>query len=589
MDTEPRNEVMGREGYYRDWTHLDPNILHSIAELAKFIRDKGHGIDTREALAQILERAGFTSEEAINISNRAQINSAEALTKSIESALKANQAISSASNLQQQVNSLVLSGDSSPAADQAKVDDKGFTHPTLKRRIDSSDLAKYRIKNGKIKLPSDFPKRPFDIFKVSDWNFTHNATPYNQHDWSTATEVFIAGLGATTGVGTSASTPITLETFHANVTSNLYGAQKDFILSFINTYYTVYSSVNLGNLHKNLFLRSVSLKGKTYMHPFSLQGGSAVSQPWVADVNIFKTTITGTSGKVPINTGAGEDEFGISNPHIPVASVSEVRNLVGAYYHDLATKTIYLHAYPSEVITDGESIMMVGNRVFDVTNTSNNVLIFENLHFINGAYRLNPSTIETKLYFFGCKFYKGAQDAFAITGAYTAYLLDCVGAYPNKDAFNYHTTDPDSLAVEVNGRGYGAGQYKYIGEGNQGRGSNNGSTAHDSMYMLRVGGEYWDCEGPIIADVGNCYSISIGCRSFDILSTATTSLMSGLYVENQEGLTLEQEKPKYFIECEQHGKHFTQGVRGVRSNKTYVQAVNVDIGEGQLIDWEDVV
>jgi len=62
------------------------------------------------------------------------------------------------------------------------------------------------------------------------------------------------------------------------------------------------------------------------MHVFQLQGGTAVSQTWIQVGNIFQTTINGSSDAVPINTGAGEDEFGISNPHIPVVSVSEVRN-----------------------------------------------------------------------------------------------------------------------------------------------------------------------------------------------------------------------------------------------------------------------
>ena len=566
-DLLPLDEVLARDGYYKDWTHLDPEVFYSLTQISNFIKTKGYGVDVRLLIAQLAEHFGLKTTQVVDLAN---------LLSTKHDALK------------DQFDVIIRDATSGADWGGEIVLARGGK-ATLGKRLDEGELANYRIKNGKIKIPSDFPKLPFDIFKVSDWNFTHNATPYNQHDWSTATEVFIAGLGATTGLGTSTSAPISLETFHANVTSNLYGVQNDFILSFVNTYYTLYSSINLGALHKNLLLRSASLKGKTYMHPFQLQGSSSITQPWTLDGSIYKSTISGAVDGIPVNVGAGEDEFGISNPHIPVASVSEVRNLVGSYYHDSATRIMYLHPYPSENILDVEIIQKVGNRVFDIANTSNNVLMFENLHFLNGNHRFNPSSVETKLYFFGCNFYRGAQDAFAITGIFTVYLFDCVGAYPNKDTFNYHTTDENSLAVEINGRGYGAGQYKYINEGNQGRASNNGSTAHDGMYMLRVGGEYWDCEGPIIADVGNCYSISIGCRTFDILSTTTTSIMSGLYVETQEGVTFTQEKPKYFIECEQHGKYFTQGVVALRSNKTYVQAVNVDIGEGILIDWEDVV
>lgn len=55
-DLLPLDEVLERDGYYRDWTHIDANTFHQISELMKFIREKGYGVDTREAIAQALER-----------------------------------------------------------------------------------------------------------------------------------------------------------------------------------------------------------------------------------------------------------------------------------------------------------------------------------------------------------------------------------------------------------------------------------------------------------------------------------------------------------------------------------------------------
>ena len=55
-DSLPLDEVLERKGYYRDWTHIDANTFHQISELFKFIREKGYGTDTREAIAQALER-----------------------------------------------------------------------------------------------------------------------------------------------------------------------------------------------------------------------------------------------------------------------------------------------------------------------------------------------------------------------------------------------------------------------------------------------------------------------------------------------------------------------------------------------------
>ena len=55
-DLLPREETTARQGYYKDWTHIDANTFHQISELVKFVREKGYGADTREAIAQSLER-----------------------------------------------------------------------------------------------------------------------------------------------------------------------------------------------------------------------------------------------------------------------------------------------------------------------------------------------------------------------------------------------------------------------------------------------------------------------------------------------------------------------------------------------------
>ena len=65
-DLLPREEVTARQGYYKDWTHIDANTFHQISELAQFIREKGHGVDTREAIAQALERVYHDAAQSGN-------------------------------------------------------------------------------------------------------------------------------------------------------------------------------------------------------------------------------------------------------------------------------------------------------------------------------------------------------------------------------------------------------------------------------------------------------------------------------------------------------------------------------------------
>ena len=65
-DLMPLDEATARTGYYKDWTHIDADTFHQISELAKFIREKGYGADTREAIAQALERVYHDAAQSGN-------------------------------------------------------------------------------------------------------------------------------------------------------------------------------------------------------------------------------------------------------------------------------------------------------------------------------------------------------------------------------------------------------------------------------------------------------------------------------------------------------------------------------------------
>ena len=65
-DLQPLDETTARTGYYRDWTHIDAETFHQISELVKFIREKGYGADTREAIAQALERVYYDAMKSGN-------------------------------------------------------------------------------------------------------------------------------------------------------------------------------------------------------------------------------------------------------------------------------------------------------------------------------------------------------------------------------------------------------------------------------------------------------------------------------------------------------------------------------------------
>ena len=65
-DLQPLDEATARTGYYKDWSHIDADTFHQISELATFIREKGYGADTREAMAQALERVYHDAAQSGN-------------------------------------------------------------------------------------------------------------------------------------------------------------------------------------------------------------------------------------------------------------------------------------------------------------------------------------------------------------------------------------------------------------------------------------------------------------------------------------------------------------------------------------------
>ena len=164
-DLLPLDEVLEREGYYKDWTHLDPEVFYSLTQISEYIKTKGYGVDVRLLIAQLAEHFGLRVTQITDAMNefndlkpKAELSisqSAEALSKS-QNALnvangidaKATTALSlskSADTLsksvQEQFNQVVIDGDSSVEASQARVDVNGVAKPTLKQRLDDDYTA----------------------------------------------------------------------------------------------------------------------------------------------------------------------------------------------------------------------------------------------------------------------------------------------------------------------------------------------------------------------------------------------------------------------------------------------------------------
>lgn len=450
---------------------------------------------------------------------------------------------------------------------------------------------------GEIKLPSDFKAVPFKIYKDDFFDFRHTATPENQNDWSDAITVFIASSATTSGDGTLQGAPISLARFKVNVDTAVYGTTKKFILNIMEDVLEETSLTSLDNL--SLYFKSISPSGFSWVGRYLVPGkeentsSSKYASPWAFDVasGLYKTTTYISGTIIDIINFKDTEEYGdVPSPYTKVGDLASCQGFVGSFYQ--SGKDVYCNPFLSHDITNVMlSVYSTSASALTILNNDNSkpTTIFENIGFSAGQYTFNLVKETAKLYLFNCKFYRGLQDSAMITGLYQAYLLDCISAYGSKDCFNYHAGTSAALAVEVNCVGWGAGEYKLSG-GNTTTHSNNGSTAHDGMSVLRVGSRYWGCEGPVVADVDNCYSINIGVNSGSVLPT-TTGEKTSYYFDDSNTTKRPVLVNKYVVESKARKGHNLFGLVGTPNVVIVGLIGNATVsGAVQYADsWEDIV
>ena len=205
-----------------------------------------------------------------------------------------------------------------------------------------------------------------------------------------------------------------------------------------------------------------------------------------------------------------------------------------------------------------------------------------------GSLRFATDNILNQTYFINCRFHRGATNSFSAEGKYSVYLYNCIADYGSADNFNYHTFDNNSLVVEINCIGYKAGYNKITATSTA---SNNCSTAHEGLNVLRVGCQYWDSEGSIVADINNCYSINISCSAKNCKESTTGYKTSYLFQNTspgRDGIT-----KKYLIDCFGGGENVKYGIVG--QNDTFINNFNGNINfkneeslnnKFNIVEWE---
>lgn len=425
---------------------------------------------------------------------------------------------SKATNVQAQVDMLVVDGDSSPEAAQARVDANGVTHVTLKARDDSDYNTLNRqnrpIVYGKLTMPSDFsPVLPCVFYRDNDGLIKHNM---DFTRYTGGTKIYVTAAGNdTTGDG-SVATPY--RTLTKAIAIAIAGA---------NAKYEITTSVPIFNRDECVFNQTVT--NKTIAIVSTVEGRTVFSSnstyTWTLDgTGTYKAT---RSGVASVTDNLNRDAYGVPVPMLKATSTANCQATANTYYADATT--VWVHRSDGVTPTNANTLIGIGVAGLDPDLGTGGVLYFENFIFSarqnsNNSLRVqNPSaTPFGELCINSCCFV-GRTDDTAGNGLTTeniknVYVFDSIAAYSQLDGFNYHAADASCFAMEYNCKAYDIGLVL------PGAASNNASSAHDSMHILRIGTIGYRNTGATIIDVNGCYSILYDCHA----RTPVTSGVDGV-------------------------------------------------------------
>ena len=159
-------------------------IPESIKKLANDIRNKVYGREVRESLAKGIEEAGDLADKANT---------------------KSENAVYQVNNIQAQVNQLVIEGDSSVEAAQARVDADGNVFTTLKERLDtkeqsfSAQLAQIGDYTTVKSEGNSLSEKVQNEFNSRGYNVLWNASLALDGDWAPAIQASIDYVAAKGG------------------------------------------------------------------------------------------------------------------------------------------------------------------------------------------------------------------------------------------------------------------------------------------------------------------------------------------------------------------------------------------------------
>lgn len=226
------------------------------------------------------------------------------------------------------------------------------------------------------------------------------------------------------------------------------------------------------------------------------------------------------------------DMYGKPYMYTPVESASAVAGNPGSYYVDAATNTV------SVCMRDGRapdtdllvlSSSSTGNgRQADGTG----FLYVKNARFVGGGGGafFTGAGAGVVACFDSCEFAFSSNNAglrSLDTGLTISYNCD---AYLNySDGFNYHDYGPvGARVIEIDCRSWWNGLYRPSSEPE----NVNGSSAHESVEIVRVNTQAWENTGPNIVDIQTVNCWNVGCKAWDSLAVAAAQKVDFYFTDS---------------------------------------------------------
>lgn len=273
--------------------------------------------------------------------------------------------------------------------------------------------------------------------------------------------------------------------------------------------------VILGN---GIYYRDRNLTGKSWIWNYNLSmiasteaiitdAERPTSLTWAADGTSYVTTRTATFS---VWDASKRDYRGMPVWLTKVASSALVKTTPNSWYTD--GTQVWVRTFDSRA-PDANLLVQLNLDSFIVAMNAGKTCYMKNLKWLQTGSTTNHSLrITTTIGDSG--FFKGINCAYG--GSYAGngfwsnrtvvYNRDCTAAYNNRDGFNYHDniSSPQSTAIESGCHSYANGLSL--------SGTDNGSTAHEGMKVIRANCLHYNCYGPVVVDVNGCYSFNVNVK-----------------------------------------------------------------------------